>query len=70
VTPLAKLLGYEQAATIAKHAVRERTTIRAATIALGFVARGELTEADLDRLLDVTTMTHPPTTPGVVMAHA
>jgi fumarate hydratase class II len=57
VTPLARMLGYEQAARIAGHAVQERTTIRAAVFALGFVERGEISEADLDRLLDVTTMT-------------
>ena len=60
VTPLARVLGYERAAEIAGHAVRERTTIRAAALALGFVERGELTEEQLDRLLDVTTMTAPP----------
>ena len=59
VTPLARVLGYERAAAIAAHAVRERTTIRAAVLALGLVERGELAEADLDRLLDVTAMTRP-----------
>ncbi len=59
VTPLARPLGYEAAAKIAKHAVAERITVKAAAIALGVVERGELTEAELDRLLDVSTMTHP-----------
>ena len=59
VTPLARPLGYETAAKIAKHAVAERITIKAAALELGVVERGELTEAELDRLLDVTTMTHP-----------
>ncbi|GAB6900866.1 class II fumarate hydratase [Kineosporia succinea] len=59
VTPLARPLGYEAAAKIAKHAVAERITIKAAAIALGVVERGELTEEELDRLLDVSTMTHP-----------
>jgi len=59
VTPLARPLGYEAAAKIAKHAVAERITIKAAAIALGVVERGELTEAELDQLLDVSTMTHP-----------
>ncbi|GLY28606.1 class II fumarate hydratase [Kineosporia sp. NBRC 101731] len=59
VTPLARPLGYEAAAKIAKHAVAERITIKAAAIALGVVERGELTEDELDRLLDVSTMTHP-----------
>jgi fumarate hydratase class II len=59
VTPLARSLGYEAAARIAKHAVAHRITIKRAAIALGVVERGELTEAELDRLLDVATMTHP-----------
>ncbi|WP_062379832.1 class II fumarate hydratase [Demequina pelophila] len=56
VTPLNRVIGYENAATIAKHAVKEGLTVREATIALGFVERGEITEALLDELLDVTTM--------------
>ena len=59
VTPLARPLGYEAAAKIAKHAVAQRITIKAAALELGVVERGELTEAELDRLLDVTTMTGP-----------
>jgi fumarate hydratase class II len=59
VTPLARPLGYETAAKIAKHAVAQRITIKAAALELGVVSRGELTEAELDRLLDVTTMTKP-----------
>jgi fumarate hydratase class II len=59
VTPLARSLGYEAAAKIAKHAVAQRITIKAAAMELGVVDRGELSEADLDRLLDVRTMTHP-----------
>ncbi|GAA4373978.1 class II fumarate hydratase [Paeniglutamicibacter cryotolerans] len=57
VTPLNKYIGYENAAKIAKKAVADGLTVREATIALGFVERGELTEAQLDELLDVTTMT-------------
>ncbi|MGQ3382225.1 class II fumarate hydratase [Glutamicibacter sp. TV12E] len=56
VTPLNKLIGYENAAKIAKKAVAEGLTVREATIALGFVERGEVTEAQLDELLDVSTM--------------
>ncbi len=59
VTPLARSLGYEAAAKIAKHAVAQRITIKAAAIELGVLERGELSEADLDRLLDVRSMTHP-----------
>ncbi|WP_431711345.1 class II fumarate hydratase [Glutamicibacter uratoxydans] len=57
VTPLNKLIGYENAAKIAKKAVNEKLTVREATIALGFVERGEISEAQLDELLDVSTMT-------------
>jgi fumarate hydratase class II len=63
VTPLARSLGYEAAAAIAKRAVAQRITIKAAALELGVVERGELTEAELDRLLDVTTMTHPQALP-------
>jgi fumarate hydratase class II len=57
VTPLNRVVGYENAAKIAKHAVAEGLTVREAVIALGFVERGEITEPQLDALLDVTTMT-------------
>jgi fumarate hydratase, class II len=60
VTPLARVLGYEAAARVATHAVRERTTIRAAVLALGHVERGDITEARLDELLDVRGMTGRP----------
>ncbi|WP_422115288.1 class II fumarate hydratase [Brachybacterium sp. UNK5269] len=59
VTPLNKLIGYESAAKIAKHAVAERISVREATLALGFVERGELTEQQLDEALDVLSMTAP-----------
>ena len=59
VTPLNKLIGYESAAKIAKHAVAEQISVREATIALGFVERGELTEDQLDKALDVLSMTSP-----------
>jgi len=60
VTPLNKIIGYEAAAKIAKHAVADSVTIRQATIDLGFVERGEITEAQLDAALDVLSMTRPP----------
>jgi fumarate hydratase class II len=59
VTPLNKLIGYENAAKIAKHSVAKGMTVREATIDLGFVERGELTEEQLDKALDVLSMTHP-----------
>ncbi len=60
VTPLNRVVGYEAAARIAKHAVAHGSTIREAVVELGYVERGEITEADLDRLLDVLAMTRPP----------
>ena len=59
VTPLNKLIGYESASKIAKHAVAEEISVREATLALGFVERGELTEEQLDEALDVLSMTAP-----------
>ena len=59
VTPLNKYVGYEAAARIAKQALADGRTIRETVLALGFVDRGELTEAELDEALDVERMTHP-----------
>ena len=59
VTPLNKIIGYEAAAKIAKHSVAQGITVREAVIDLGFVERGELTEAQLDAALDLLSMTHP-----------
>ncbi len=59
VTPLNRFIGYENAAKIAKQAVKERKTIRQVVIELGFVERGEISEAELDEALDVLSMTHP-----------
>ena len=56
VTPLNRVIGYENAAKIAKHAVKAGLTVREATIELGFVERGEISLEQLDALLDVTTM--------------
>ena len=59
VTPLNRVIGYEAAAKVAKHAVAEGITVRQAVLDLGFVERGEVTEEQLDRALDVLSMTHP-----------
>ena len=59
VTPLNRVIGYEAAAKVAKHAVAEGLTVREAVVDLGFVERGEVTEAQLDEALDVLSMTHP-----------
>ncbi|HYF73336.1 MAG TPA: class II fumarate hydratase, partial [Nocardioides sp.] len=60
VTPLNKYLGYEAAAKVAKQALAEGATIRETVIAMGYVERGELTEAQLDEALDVDSMTSRP----------
>jgi fumarate hydratase class II len=57
VTPLNRVIGYENAAKVAKHAVDHGVTIREAVVGLGFVDRGEIDEATLDELLDVRSMT-------------
>jgi fumarate hydratase class II len=59
VTPLNRYIGYENAAAIAKKAVKEEKTIREVVIEEGYVERGELTEEQLDEALDVRRMTHP-----------
>jgi len=59
VTPLNKVIGYEAAAKVAKHAVAKGITIREAVVDLGYVARGEVTEEQLDEKLDLLSMTHP-----------
>ena len=60
VTPLNRVIGYEGAAKVAKHAVAQGVTIREAVIELGFLERGEMTEEQLDAALDVLSMTRPP----------
>ncbi len=60
VTPLNRVIGYEAAAKVAKHAVKQGLTVREAVIDLGFVERGEVTEEQLDTALDVLSMTRPP----------
>ena len=59
VTPLNKYIGYEAAAKIAKHAVNKGITIREATIELGYVDGEKLTLVQLDKALDVLSMTKP-----------
>jgi fumarate hydratase class II len=60
VTPLNRIIGYEAAAKIAKHSVVNSMTVREAVIDLGFVERGEVTLEQLDKALDVLSMTTPP----------
>lgn len=59
VTPLNRFIGYENAAKVAKTAVKEKKTIRQVVVESGYVERGDISEADLDKALDVMSMTHP-----------
>ncbi|MDQ2848931.1 MAG: class II fumarate hydratase [Actinomycetota bacterium] len=59
VTPLNKFLGYEEAASIAKQALKEGKTIKAVVLERGHVDAGKLTAEQLDTTLDVLSMTHP-----------
>jgi fumarate hydratase, class II len=62
VTPLNHYVGYDEAAKIAKQALAERKTIREVVIERGHVASGAISEEDLDRVLDVLSMTRPTVT--------
>jgi fumarate hydratase, class II len=60
VTPLNRYIGYENAATVAKQALKEGKTIREVVVENGYVANGALTEEQLDTALDVLAMTRRP----------
>jgi len=59
VTPLNKYIGYEEAAKVAKQALKEGKTIKTVVLERGHVERGTLTAEQLDAALDVLSMTHP-----------
>ena len=59
VTPLNRFLGYEEAASIAKQALKERRTIREVVLERGHVDAGKLTLEQLDSALDVLGMARP-----------
>jgi fumarate hydratase class II len=59
VTPLNRHLGYDEAASIAKQALREGKTIKQVVIERGHVASGKISEEELGNALDVLRMTHP-----------
>ena len=59
-TALNLVLGYEEAASIAKQALAERKTIRQVVIERGHVDSGKVSLEELDRLLDVMGMTKTP----------
>jgi fumarate hydratase class II len=58
VTPLNHYVGYDEAAKIAKQALKERKTIREVVVERGHVP-GRITEEQLDQVLDVLSMTRP-----------
>jgi fumarate hydratase class II len=58
-TALNPVLGYEEAASIAKQALAERKSIREIVIERGHVERGTISLDDLERLLDVEALTRP-----------
>jgi fumarate hydratase, class II len=59
VTPLNRFLGYDEAAAIAKQALKENKSIREVVIERGHTRSGKLTEEQLDQALDVLRMTRP-----------
>ncbi|GAA1234762.1 class II fumarate hydratase [Prauserella halophila] len=56
VTPLNAYIGYEEAAAVAKQALKELKTIREVVLERGYIEQGKLTEAQLDEALDVLGM--------------
>jgi fumarate hydratase class II len=56
VTPLNRFIGYEEAAAVAKQALKERKTIREVVLERGHVDNGKLTLEQLDHALDVLGM--------------
>jgi fumarate hydratase class II len=55
VTPLNSAIGYEEAAAVAKQALKEKKTIRQTVIDRGLIV-DKLSEAELDKRLDVLAM--------------
>jgi fumarate hydratase class II len=55
VTPLNSAIGYEEAAAVAKEALKEGKTIRQAVVDRGLIGES-LSEEELDRRLDVLAM--------------
>jgi fumarate hydratase, class II len=60
VTALNRYIGYENAAAVAKRALKEDKTIRQVVVESGFVTQGMLSEEQLDAALDVLAMTRHP----------
>ncbi len=57
VTPLNAYIGYEEAAKVAKAALKQGRTIRETVLEMGYVEKGDLTEEQMDAALDVESMT-------------
>ncbi|MDV6280664.1 class II fumarate hydratase [Rhodococcus jostii] len=55
VTPLNSAIGYEEAAAVAKQALKEKKTIRETVVARGLIG-DKLSEEELDKRLDVLAM--------------
>jgi fumarate hydratase class II len=60
VTPLNRFIGYEEAAKVAKQSLAEGKTIRQVVLERGYVRDGKISEEELDRALDVLSMTRRP----------
>jgi fumarate hydratase, class II len=58
-TALNRYLGYEEVASIAKQAQRERRPVAQVVVERGHVAAGRLTQEQLEAALDVLSMTRP-----------
>jgi fumarate hydratase class II len=61
VTPLNRFIGYENGSKVAKKALADGITVRQAVVELGLVGGGDgqVSEADLDKALDVLAMAYP-----------
>ncbi|MDQ1687469.1 MAG: fumarate hydratase, class, partial [Frankiaceae bacterium] len=57
--PLNHYVGYDEAAAIAKQALKEGKTIKDVVIERGHVASGKISAEELDRALDVLAMAWP-----------
>ncbi len=56
VTPLNRYIGYEEAAAVAKQALKERKSVRDVVVERGHIDSGKLTLEQLDEALDVLRM--------------
>ena len=56
----AQTQAWEEHSTVCMMSVAKGITVREAVIDLGYVERGEVTEAQLDAALDLLSMTRPP----------